>query len=122
MTTTKRCGVCEHCKTLEHVKRSVLRAVNPPFSYADQGVVDLWNAELRRLPCLAPFLPGDQVRVARPLFDLEAELFEIESVCTVLRIDATHGYIVVQDTDGKTWHLHPEALENLSRPGTGVPS
>jgi len=49
---TERCGECENCKKLEKVKASVLRAANPPFSHADQGTVDLWNAELSRLPCL----------------------------------------------------------------------
>jgi hypothetical protein len=50
----QRCGECENCKKLEKVKASVLRAVNPPLSHADQGTVDLWNTELRRLPCLNP--------------------------------------------------------------------
>ena len=50
---TQRCGTCKNCKELEKVRESVLRAVNPPFSHADQGTVDLWNTELKRLPCLA---------------------------------------------------------------------
>lgn len=48
-----RCGKCENCVTLEKVKARVLRCVNPPFSHADQSVVELWNTELARLPCLA---------------------------------------------------------------------
>ena len=48
----ERCGDCETCKWLEKVKKSVLKAANPPFSHVDQGVVDLWNQELQRLPCL----------------------------------------------------------------------
>ena len=48
----ERCGDCENCKAVEKMKESVLRTVNPPFSHADGGVVDLWNEELKRLPCL----------------------------------------------------------------------
>ena len=47
-----RCGQCKNCKELERVQRSVLKVVNPPFSYANQGTVDFWNAELARLNCL----------------------------------------------------------------------
>jgi hypothetical protein len=49
---TLRCGKCENCVKLEKVKASVARCANPPFSHADQDVVELWNAELARLPCL----------------------------------------------------------------------
>jgi len=52
MMLTKRCGGCDNCKKLEKVKRSVLRAVNPPFSHADDGVVAVWNDMLASLPCL----------------------------------------------------------------------
>lgn len=52
--TERRCRKCENCLKLEKVKASVLKTVNPPFSHADQGVMDLWNAELKRLPCLLP--------------------------------------------------------------------
>lgn len=52
-----RCGKCKNCLELERVKKRVLAVVNPPFSSAtsgstDYGVVDLWNTELARLPCL----------------------------------------------------------------------
>ena len=47
-----RCDECENCLALEKVKESVLKVANPPFSHADQDVVDLWNTELQRLPCL----------------------------------------------------------------------
>lgn len=52
----KRCGQCENCKKLEQVKSIVLRACNPPFSHADDDVVNLWNEELERLPCIAEIL------------------------------------------------------------------
>jgi hypothetical protein len=29
----------------------VLACTNPPFSHADDGVVHLWNEELKQLPC-----------------------------------------------------------------------
>lgn len=48
----ERCGQCKNCQELERVKQLVLACCNPPFSRADQGVVDLWNRELERLPCL----------------------------------------------------------------------
>lgn len=54
----QRCGTCKNCKELERVKRTVLRAVNPPFSHADDDVVKLWNAELERLPCLKETTDG----------------------------------------------------------------
>lgn len=47
----KRCGKCANCKALERVQRNVLRAVSPPFSHADQGVIDLWNREVAELIC-----------------------------------------------------------------------
>lgn len=50
----KRCGKCENCQKLERVRRRVLACCNPPFSHADQGVVDVWNDQLARLPCLRP--------------------------------------------------------------------
>ena len=46
------CGICENCRKLDKVKEAVLRVVNPPFSHGDQGTVDLWNSELRRLLCI----------------------------------------------------------------------
>ena len=46
-----RCGACSNCKKLAKVQKSVLACCNPPFSHADQDVVDVWNAELARLPC-----------------------------------------------------------------------
>jgi hypothetical protein len=48
----ERCGSCENCKKLERVKKSVLAACNPPFSHADDGVVQVWNDMLEELPCL----------------------------------------------------------------------
>jgi hypothetical protein len=47
----ERCGDCANCRDVAKMQASVLRTVNPPFSHADGGVVDLWNAELERLPC-----------------------------------------------------------------------
>lgn len=47
-----RCGVCANCKKLEKVQKAVLRCCNPPFSLADQDVVDVWNRELADLPCM----------------------------------------------------------------------
>ena len=47
----ERCGDCENCRDVAKLQASVLRTVNPPFSHADGGVLDLWNAELERLPC-----------------------------------------------------------------------
>ena len=52
--TMKRCGTCGNCRKLEKVKRSVLRAVNPPFSHADDDVAMVWNDMLASLPCEAP--------------------------------------------------------------------
>jgi hypothetical protein len=46
-----RCGECRNCKQLAKVRERVLACCNPPFSHADQGVLDLWNKELARLPC-----------------------------------------------------------------------
>jgi len=54
----RRCGTCKNCKELERVKKRVLASVNPPFSSAtdamgrSRGVVELWNMEIDRLPCL----------------------------------------------------------------------
>ena len=50
----KRCEKCANCVDLARVQRLVLACCNPPFSHADDGVVDLWNAELKRLVCLTP--------------------------------------------------------------------
>ena len=47
----KRCNVCKNCVALESVKERVLACVNPPFSHADQDVINLWNEELKGLPC-----------------------------------------------------------------------
>lgn len=49
--TNTRCGECPNCLELERVGRRVLAVANPPFSHADDGAVELWNAELARLPC-----------------------------------------------------------------------
>lgn len=48
---TDRCGECDNCKKVERVKRRVLACCNPPFSHADQGVVDVWNDALQDFPC-----------------------------------------------------------------------
>ena len=48
----KRCGTCDNCVELERVKGRVLACCNPPFTHADDDVIQLWNAELARLPCL----------------------------------------------------------------------
>lgn len=50
----KRCGQCENCKKLDRVRVRVLACANPPFSHADDNVIDVWNTELSRLPCLTP--------------------------------------------------------------------
>ena len=47
-----RCGVCKNCQDLERVRRRVLACANPPFSHADDGVVQVWNTELERLACV----------------------------------------------------------------------
>jgi len=47
-----RCGMCANCIELNRVRVRVLACCNPPFSHADQDVVDLWNTELARLPCI----------------------------------------------------------------------
>jgi len=47
-----RCGTCKNCIELDKVRRSVLSVANPPFSHADQGTVDLWNREVKSLPCM----------------------------------------------------------------------
>ena len=52
--SARRCGKCKNCLDLERVRRRVLACVNPPFRHADDGVVNLWNTELARLPCIAP--------------------------------------------------------------------
>ena len=64
MKKTKPCGVCDNCKKLEKVKQSVLRCCNPPFSHADQDVVDVWNDSLERYPCERPLeiLPLNEVQ------------------------------------------------------------
>ena len=46
-----RCGKCDNCKKLERVRLRVLACCNPPFSHADDDVVEVWNTELKRLPC-----------------------------------------------------------------------
>jgi hypothetical protein len=51
--SSQRCGTCDNCLALEKIRQLVLACCNPPFSHADQGVVDLWNRELDRLPCTA---------------------------------------------------------------------
>lgn len=47
-----RCGECKNCKELEQVRKQVLACCNPPFNHADDGVINFWNEELKRLHCL----------------------------------------------------------------------
>jgi len=47
-----RCGDCPNCLRLEKVKLRVLACCNPPFSHADDDVVEVWNKELESLPCV----------------------------------------------------------------------
>lgn len=48
----ERCGTCKNCLDLERVRARVLACVNPPFTHADNSIVELWNRELSRLHCL----------------------------------------------------------------------
>lgn len=62
---TGRCGKCQNCRDLERVRSLVLACCNTiaaqtsagamivRSSHVDDGVVQLWNTELARLPCLA---------------------------------------------------------------------
>lgn len=65
-----RCGECENCKKLERVRQRVLACANPPFSHADDDVVELWNRELAELPCLG----GVCEYCAAPMTDLGGEV------------------------------------------------
>lgn len=47
----KRCGKCLNCVKLKRVQQRVLACCNPPFSHADDGVVQVWNDMLASLPC-----------------------------------------------------------------------
>lgn len=58
----ERCGKCTNCENLERVKQKVLACANPPFSHADDGVVNVWNQELTRLHCLSPGTEGPTTR------------------------------------------------------------
>lgn len=56
-----RCGKCQNCIDLERIKARVLACCNPIQDgnypsrvHADDGVVNLWNTELARLPCASP--------------------------------------------------------------------
>ncbi len=53
-----RCGECINCKKLGRIQRAVLAACNPPFSHANDDVVELWNRELLEHPCTNPPLHG----------------------------------------------------------------
>lgn len=51
-----RCGACENCCKLEKVRKSVLRAVNPPLTSLGRNADDailVWNRMVAELPCLA---------------------------------------------------------------------
>lgn len=45
------CGKCDNCLALDKVRQRVLACCNPPFSHADDDVVDVWNDSLKRYPC-----------------------------------------------------------------------
>jgi hypothetical protein len=49
--THNRCGTCLNCQKLQRVQARVLACCNPPFTHADDDVVQLWNRELADLPC-----------------------------------------------------------------------
>jgi hypothetical protein len=58
-TKMGRCGRCKNCLELERVKSRVLACcapirggIYPPIDHADDGVVQVWNEELKRLLCL----------------------------------------------------------------------
>lgn len=46
------CGTCKNCLELQKVRVRILACTNPPFSHADDDIVDVWNTELKRLKCL----------------------------------------------------------------------
>lgn len=52
VAVTERCGKCDNCKMVERARNKVLAVCNPPFSHADQGVVDVWNDVLESYPCI----------------------------------------------------------------------
>jgi len=60
----KRCGRCKNCLDLDRVRRRVLACCHPihggmypSLHHADDGVVALWNRELKRLPCTGEETP-----------------------------------------------------------------
>ena len=55
---------------------------------------------------------GDPVKVVRGIFPLERSL--LGKVYVIDRFAQPHGYAVVKNEDGRTWHVHPEALEKVS--------
>jgi hypothetical protein len=61
-----------------------------------------------RCACHDDFRIGSTVKVVRPISRMERDL--LGRTFTVLRRDATHGYVVAGDEHG-AWHIHPEALE-----------
>jgi hypothetical protein len=57
--TEMRCGKCKNCVELEKVKSLVLaccasvkKGIYPSTYHADDGVIQVWNSELARLPCM----------------------------------------------------------------------
>lgn len=48
---TDRCGKCENCLKVLEARQAVLKAVNPPFSHADDDVIQVWNDTLQDYPC-----------------------------------------------------------------------
>ena len=49
-----RCNECDNCQKLKRVRGRVLACCDPPFSHADQGVINVWNDAVWDYPCLAP--------------------------------------------------------------------
>lgn len=51
MSSGYRCGECDNCQALEKTRQLVLACCNPPFSHADDGVIQVWNDQLIHLKC-----------------------------------------------------------------------
>ena len=62
---TSRCGVCANCQDLERVKQRVLACCNPPFTHADDGVIEIWSSELKRLSCTKETEKNEQQEIPR---------------------------------------------------------
>lgn len=46
-----RCGTCPACIRLERAKRIALSGCNPPFTHANDMLVQAWNNALILNPC-----------------------------------------------------------------------